>query len=98
MTPGPLYEGVGLIFGIQANSVACKTAHVVFINDNGRFYSVHIFIGGQKKLKIMDRRPLQRLDHRLPEIWWYVHICHDHFSKAATRGCPRTLRGTGKSL
>ena len=47
-----VHEGVGLIFGIQANSVACKTAHSMLINQIGRFYGVYVFVvleGGVRK-------------------------------------------------
>ena len=58
MTPGPLYEGVGLIFGIQANSVACKTAHSMLINQIGRFYGVYVFVvleGGEKGFEMTNQ-------------------------------------------
>ena len=51
-----VHEGVGLIFGIQANSVACKP-HSMLINQIGRFYGVYVFVvleGGEKGFEITN--------------------------------------------
>ena len=52
-----VHEGLGLIFGVLANSVARKATHSMFVNDIGRFYGVYVVIlleRGQKRLKIAN--------------------------------------------
>ena len=40
-----VYDGVGLILGVFANSVASKATHVVFVDEVGGFRGIDVFVG-----------------------------------------------------
>ena len=39
-----VHEGVGLIFGVLANSVTRKPTHSMLVNQIGRLYNVYVFV------------------------------------------------------
>ena len=53
-----VYDGVGLVFGIFANSLTSKTTHVVLVYQIGCFFSVYIFFvvveGGEKGFEVAN--------------------------------------------
>ena len=40
-----VYEGVGLVLGVFANTMTCKATHVVLVDEVGGFHGIDVFIG-----------------------------------------------------